>query len=106
MVGVMTHPGVLDPSILPSDAVRKEFSEIFPSVEEMADGFINDSDVLNTIHYADLYGPEGPWKAQESPNVCKNLELCVKHGGENLHAIQLDVTWPEPSGTRQIILIS
>lgn len=96
MIGVMTHPLVLNPDIPAPKVVRKEISEIFPNREEMIGGFIDDPDVLNTIHYADLYGPNGPWKAQASPDVCKNLELCVQYGGENLHAIQLDVTWPSP----------
>ncbi len=94
MIGVMTHPIVLDPDLPVPKKVREEVSKEFPTKEEMAGGFIDDPDVLNTIHYADLYGPNGPWKAQESPDLFKNLELCVKYGGENLHAIQLDVTWP------------
>jgi len=57
-------------------------------METMADGFIDDPDVFNTVHYADLYGP------RKGQNLLSNLELVVKHGGENLHAIQVDVTWP------------
>jgi hypothetical protein len=97
MIGVMTHPLVLsDDSSVPEE-VRDSIREIFPSKEEMAGGFIDDPDVLNTVHYADLYGPNGPRKAEEAPDVLKNLELVVRHGGENLHAIQLDLTWPSAS---------
>lgn len=96
MIGVMTHPIVLNPDIPVPVEVRKEISEIFPSKEEMASGFIDDPDVLNTVHYADLYGPSGPWKAQESRDVYNNLELVMQYGGEHLHAIQLDLTWPKP----------
>lgn len=95
MVGVMTHPFVLNPDMPVPEKVRTEISEIFPTKEKMAGGFINDPDVLNTVHYADLYGPNGPWKAEESPNVFNNLELVVQYGGEHLDAIQLDLTWPK-----------
>ncbi len=95
MIGVMTHPIVLDPDLPVPKKVREEVSKEFPTTEEIAGGFTDDPDVLNTIHYADLYGPNGPWKAEESPDILKNLELCVQYGGENLHAIQLDVTWPD-----------
>jgi len=93
MIGVMTHPHVLNPEIDDPAEARK----FFPVREELARGFTDDPDVLNTIHYADLYGSRGPRKAQEAPNVLNNLELCVKYGGEHLHAIQLDVTWPDPN---------
>lgn len=97
MIGVMTHPIVLDPDLPIPQKVREDVSKEFPAPEKMAGGFTDDPDVLNTIHIADLYGPEGPGKAKEAPNVFKNLELCVKHGGEYLHAIQLDITWPQPN---------
>lgn len=97
MIGVMTHPIVLNPDLPVPQKVREEVSKEFPTTEEIAGGFTDDPDVLNTIHYADLYGPNGPWKTQESPNLFENLELCVKHGGKNLHAIQLDVTLPNPN---------
>lgn len=96
MIGVMTHPIVLNPDLPVPQKVRTEISKIFPTREKMAGGFTNDPDVLNTVHYADLYGPKGPRKAQESPNVFQNLELVVQYGGENLDAIQLDLIWPKP----------
>ena len=101
MIGVMTHPVVLDSDIPVPKTVREAICEEFLAKEEISKGFIDDPDVLNTIHYADLYGPDGPWKGQEAPNLNKNLELCVKYGGENLHAIQLDVTWPDVEELRK-----
>jgi hypothetical protein len=96
MVGVMTHPIVLNPGLDLPEKVRRAVQSEFPTVEELSQGFIDDEDVMNTIHYADLYGPDGPWKPGESPEVLKNLESCVEHGGPNLDAIQLDVAWPDP----------
>lgn len=95
MIGVMTHPIVLNPDLPVPQDVRTGVSEVFPTKEQLADGFIDDPDVLNTVHYADLYGPNGPRKTEECPDVFQNLELVVKYGGEYLHAIQLDLTWPK-----------
>ncbi len=96
MIGVMTHPLVLrDDLPVPKDVIDGVRAE-FPSREKMASGFIDDPDVFNTVHYADFYGKDGPWKGGECPDVFENLELIVEYGGENLHAIQLDLTWPKP----------
>ena len=95
MIGVMTHPIALNPGLLVPRDVRREIESIFPSKEEMAGGFTEDPDVLNTIHYADLYGPDA------GKDLLENLELCIKYGGDFLHAIQLDVTWPNPSGLKE-----
>lgn len=94
MIGVMTHPLVLRDDLPIPKVVIDEVREEFPSREEMASGFTDDPDVFNTVHYADLYGPEGPWEGGTCPDVCQNLEVIVEHGGPNLHAIQLDLTWP------------
>lgn len=96
MVGVMTHPAVINPDAQIPIAVRADIQAEFPTVEQLSAGFIDDPDVMNTIHYADLYGPNGPRKAGEAPDVLRNLELCVEHGGPNLDAIQLDLVWPDP----------
>ena len=94
MIGVMTHPVVLSDDRPMPEAVRMEIRAEFPTKEAMSAGFIDDPDVFNTVHYADLYGPDGPRKGGESLDIFKNLERVVEYGGENLHAIQLDVTWP------------
>ncbi len=94
MIGVMTHPIVLSDDRPMPEEIRNAIRAEFPTKEEMAAGFIDDPDVFNTVHYADLYGPDGPRKSGEAPDVYKNLERVVEYGGENLHAIQLDITWP------------
>ncbi|MBW4061687.1 hypothetical protein HJC99_03920 [Candidatus Saccharibacteria bacterium] len=59
---------------------------VFATREEMAGGFTDDPDVLNTVHFADLYRPK------EVQTLLEDLDRVVEFGGENLHAIQLDVT--------------
>lgn len=88
MIGVMAGPFSLRPEVGGSDA--EEERSVFPTRDEMASGFTDDPDVLNTVHYADLYRP----KEVVDESLMQSLELIVQHGGEHLHAIQLDVTWP------------
>lgn len=88
MMGVMASP----------HSLHHEDGDDMPARDEIAGAFTNDPDVLNTIHLADLYGKDWqPRKGGEIPGLSDNLELCVYYGGENLHAIQLDVTWPDTS---------
>jgi hypothetical protein len=76
-------------------SLHHEDGDDMPNRSEIADSFIDDPDVLNAIHFADLYEKENqPRKGGETPNLPENLELCIEYGGENLHALQLDVIWP------------
>ncbi|MBI2064827.1 MAG: hypothetical protein HYT62_02095 [Candidatus Yanofskybacteria bacterium] len=86
MIGVMTGHFALRPD---KDDPGEQRS-VFPSREEISLGFTDDPDVLNTVHFADLYRP------REAQTLLDDLELIVEYGGEHLHAIQLDVTWPDP----------
>lgn len=85
MIGVMAGHFSIRPEIDDPTDQRS----VFPTRDEMAMGFTDDPDVINTIHFADLYRPK------EIQTLFEDLELVVEHGGENLHAIQLDVTWPD-----------
>lgn len=86
MIGVMAGHFSLRPNVDDPAGQRT----VFPAREEMSRGFIDDPDVLNTVHFADLYRPK------EVQTLYEDLELVVQYGGEHLHAIQLDVTWPSP----------
>ncbi len=88
MIGVMAGPFSLRPEISGPDA--EEERSVFPTRDEMSLGFTDDPDVVNTVHYADLYRPE----EVITRDLPESLEMIVEHGGEHLHAIQLDVTWP------------
>lgn len=84
MVGVMAGHFTMRPDAEHGEGQRA----VFPTKEELANGFTDDPDVFNTIHFADLYRPK------EAQTLFEDLELVVEAGGDNLHAIQLDVTWP------------
>ncbi len=85
MIGVMAGHFTMRPDAEYGEGQRA----VFPTKAELANGFIDDPDVFNTIHFADLYRPK------EVQTLFEDLELVVEAGGEHLHAIQLDVTWPE-----------
>lgn len=74
-----------------------------PDRDTISSAFTNDPDVLNTVHYADFYNfaEKKPWKGGEQPEVLESLEKCIQYGGENLHAIQLDLTWPKPETIKE-----
>ena len=63
--------------------MREELNKVIPRRSTIANGFVDHPSVLNTIHYADLYGPGGPRGAGKAPKVLRNLKLCVKYGGKN-----------------------
>ena len=83
-VGVMMSYKTLND--LPS-----KFSCVFPRKKWIAEIFLADSLAYNILHYADYEGID----------VLKNLTEAVEWGGPNLHAIQLDMVWPEPEIIRQ-----
>jgi hypothetical protein len=86
MIGVMAGHF----SLRPDEEDPGKQRTVFPAREEISQGFTDDPDVLNTVHFADLYRP------REVQKILEDLELVVQYGGEHLHAIQLDVTWPNP----------
>jgi hypothetical protein len=85
MIGVMAGHFTMRPDAEHGEGQRA----VFPTKDELANGFTDDPDVFNTIHFADLYRPK------EAQTLFEDLELVVEAGGEHLHAIQLDVTWPD-----------
>lgn len=73
--------------------IPSRWSEIFPAKERIVEIFGSRNPacvpgvVMNTIHYAN-YKHEG--------DLCDQLRRVAEYGGPNLHAIQLDMTWPNP----------
>ena len=78
MVGVMMSYKTLNH--LPT-----KWSAAFPPEEEVEKIFIRKGALFNTLHYADYDG------------ICilENLLVATNLGGPNMHAIQLDMVWPD-----------
>lgn len=63
-----------------------KWSKAFPKKHDVADIFIDSPHVYNVLHYADF----------DEIDFERNLEQVRFFGGSNLHAIQLDMCWPDP----------
>jgi hypothetical protein len=67
--------------------ISTKFSDSFVCVDDIAGIFSNTAhNVMNCLHYADF-------RNREFRNT---LEQAIYYGGEHLHAIQLDMLWPDP----------
>lgn len=65
-----------------------KWSKVFPANHEISTIFFSE-ETYNCLHYAD-YGV--PSDEHLSENLTKAIEWC----GASIHALQLDMTWPEP----------
>lgn len=63
-----------------------KWSSIFPSNKDIAGIFCSES-VFNCLHYADY---------DVNTEVWKSLAWAMRFGGSGLHALQLDMIWPNP----------
>lgn len=79
MVGVVSYYETLND--FPS-----EWTDAVPKKEDIAGIFVDRACLFNTIHYVDF----------ENRNLLANLTRVTELGGRNLHAIELDMVWPEP----------
>ncbi|MFA4954696.1 MAG: hypothetical protein WC641_05280 [Patescibacteria group bacterium] len=84
MVGVVSLHETLND--LPS-----EWTDAVPKNGLIADIFIDHSLLLNTIHYVDLEGID----------IFANLKKITELGGKYMHALQLDMVWPDPMLIKQ-----
>jgi hypothetical protein len=62
-----------------------KWTDVFPRNEDVAGIFTDHPMALNTLHYADY----------EGINVAENLARATEFGGPNMHALQLDMIWPD-----------
>jgi len=67
--------------------IPTKWAAVFPEKEKIANIFLDHSLAFNVIHYADYQGID----------VLASLIEVAKWGGGNLNALQLDMTWPDPS---------
>lgn len=63
-----------------------KWSKAFPPKEDIEGIFISHPLAFNTLHYADYDGIK----------VAENIEFAASLGGPNMHALQLDMIWPDP----------
>ncbi|MCX6744725.1 MAG: hypothetical protein NTX82_04340 [Candidatus Parcubacteria bacterium] len=66
--------------------IPSPFLTAFPRNHQIAGVFILDPLVFNVLHYADY----------KDRDFAKSLQLARNWSGYNLHAIQLDMIWPDP----------
>lgn len=78
MVGVMMSRKTLD-------GLPTKWAEAFPAKEQLLGIFMDYRSVLNTLHYADF----------EEVDLVEHLFRAVGWCGPNLHAVQLDMVWPD-----------
>lgn len=81
----MLHVGVMM-SFKTLNGIESKWSKTFPPKETIADIFSSD-DVYNCLHYADY---------DHDSNFFKDLASAIGYGGINIHAVQLDMVWPDP----------
>jgi len=82
----MLHIGVMM-SFKTLNDIETKWSKAFPPKETVADIFRpNDADVYYCLHYADYY------YETKFTDLTRGLE----YAGPFVHAIQLDMTWPDP----------
>ncbi len=64
-----------------------KWSTVFPPKETIADIFSSD-EAYNCLHYADY---------DNDPALWESLSRAISYCGTGIHALQLDMTWPDPN---------
>lgn len=82
----MLHVGVMT-SFKTFHFLQSKWTNAFPPKEKFAEIFSSDQ-VYNCLHYADY--------AEVPMDLAFTLERALKLCGDNLHALQLDMPWPDP----------
>ena len=67
--------------------IPSKWQNAFPPKEKIASIFSSD-EVYNCLHYADY---------DNNPDLWKSLATAISYGGIGIHALQLDMIWPNPS---------
>lgn len=81
----MLHVGVMM-SHKTLHGIPSKWQNAFPSKERIANIFSSD-EVYNCLHYADYDNNSDLWKS---------LAMAISYGGIGIHALQLDMIWPDP----------
>ncbi|MCC6934859.1 MAG: hypothetical protein IT406_04195 [Candidatus Yanofskybacteria bacterium] len=76
--------------------IPTRWAAAFPPKERIASIFCSDR-TLNCIHYAD---------SEKSDDLTRSLVRAIGYGGIGMHALQLDLVWPEPSEIANAVHLS
>lgn len=68
------------------NGLPSKWLDVFPPKEKIEDIFASD-ETYNCLHYADY---------DNDPELWKNLAKAISYGGTGIHALQLDMIWPDP----------
>lgn len=79
------HVGVMM-SYKTLNGIPSKWSGIFPDKNQIREIF-SSLETYNCIHYVDYDGYPEAWKS---------ISQAITHGGIHIHAVQLDMVWPEP----------
>jgi len=66
--------------------IPTKYRDAFPNMDSIADIFRSD-EAFDCLHYAD---------SEADPDLYKNLAAAIGYGGIGIHAVQLDLAWPDP----------
>lgn len=66
--------------------IPSKWQDAFPPKERIA-GIFSSDETYNCLHYADY---------ENRPDLAQNLEKAIAFGGDRIHALQLDMIWPDP----------
>lgn len=86
----LLHVGIMM-SYKTLNEIPTKWKDAWPPKEDVKDIFLQNKNLLNVIHYADY----------EGINVFENLKKVHLLGGLNMHAIQLDMVWPDPEAIQK-----
>ncbi len=86
-VGVMTSYKTLN-------GIPSRWQNVFPPKETVASIFSSD-EAYNCYHYADY---------DNNSDFSLSLMRVMNYGGSNLHAVQLDMIWPDPEAIEDSVL--
>lgn len=89
MVGVMMSYKTLH-------GMDTKWTKAFPKNEEVSSIFVNHPLAFNTLHYADYTNSDVP----------NSLDEVIRFGGWYMHALQLDMVWPDPAHIAHALSVS
>lgn len=90
----LLHVGVMT-SYKQLHGIESSWKDVFPKPDSIADLFPEEG-TYNCLHYADY---------DNNPGLKETLVNAVIFGGEHLHALQLDMVWPDPNDLFQEISV-